>query len=72
MSASCFAGQTTTWDGTPAIFTLKPGPGTAHADTHSCIKAKGVLAMAQSSKSCSPIPTEDYDKPDIQALLRGF
>jgi hypothetical protein len=25
------------WDGTPAIFTLKPGPGAAHADTHSCV-----------------------------------
>src|SRR5436853_6660597 len=36
MSASCVAGQTTTWDGTSAIFTLKPGPGAAHADTHRC------------------------------------
>jgi hypothetical protein len=22
---------------TPAIFTLKPGPGAAHADPHSCV-----------------------------------
>jgi hypothetical protein len=39
---------------------------------HSCIEAKGVLAMAQSSKSCSPTPAENYDKPNIQALLCGF
>jgi hypothetical protein len=39
MSASCVAGQTTTWDGTPAIFTPKPGPGAAHADTYSCVVA---------------------------------
>jgi hypothetical protein len=30
------------WDGTPAIFTLKPGPGAAHADTHSCVGWRAV------------------------------
>jgi hypothetical protein len=30
--ASCVAGQTVIWDGTPAIFTLNQAPGAAHAD----------------------------------------
>jgi hypothetical protein len=39
---------------------------------HCCIKEKGVLAMAQSSKAGSPGPVEKYDKPGIRGLLRGF
>src|SRR5437763_505274 len=40
ISASCIAGQTTTWDGTSAIFTVKPSSEAAHADPHSCIKRR--------------------------------
>jgi predicted dinucleotide-utilizing enzyme len=50
MSASCIAGQTTAWDGTPAIFTLKPDPGAAHADTHRCIEATSVLAVRHAGR----------------------
>jgi hypothetical protein len=39
---------------------------------HCCIKEKGVLAMAQSSKAGSPGPVEKYDKPGVRGLLRGF
>jgi hypothetical protein len=32
------------WDGTSAIFTLKPDPGAAHADTHSCVEGRWASA----------------------------
>jgi hypothetical protein len=67
MSASCIAGQTTTWDGTPAIFTLKPDPGAEHADPHSCIKATGVLAVIQSKKTGAYDPAENHDNPASEA-----
>ena len=51
MSASCIAGQTLARDGTSAIFTVKPSSKAVHADPHSCIEAKGVLAMHQSSEA---------------------
>jgi hypothetical protein len=47
--------------------------GVAHLfGGHCCIEAKGVLAMAQSGKSCSPDLAENYDKPSIRGLLCGF
>jgi hypothetical protein len=51
MSASCIAGQTLARDGTSAIFTVKPSSKAVHADPHSCIEAKGVLALHQSSEA---------------------
>jgi hypothetical protein len=51
MSASCVAGQTTAWDGTPAIFTLKPGPGAAHADTHSCFSEENARVTVHCDRS---------------------
>ena len=39
---------------------------------HCCIKAKGVLAMAQSSKAGSTGPVENHNKPGIRGLLRGY
>ena len=39
---------------------------------HCCIEGKDVLFMAQSSESCSPCLAENYGKPDIGGLLRGF
>jgi hypothetical protein len=44
------AGQTMVWDGTPAIFTLKPDPEAAHADTHSCIEPKSILSAHQAGR----------------------
>jgi hypothetical protein len=59
------------WDGTPVIFTIRPRFGAEHADPHSCIEPKGVLATAQSSKAGSTISVENYDKLGIRALPWG-
>jgi hypothetical protein len=39
---------------------------------HCCIKAKGVLAVHQSSESGPSNTLENRNKPGIQSMLRGF
>ena len=53
MSASCIAGQTMAWDGTPVIFTIRPRFEAEHADPHSCIE-RSVREPLGSYGSCHP------------------
>jgi len=39
---------------------------------HCCIKATGVLAMIQSSKTGASGPVENHDEPGIRGQLSGF
>ena len=52
------------WDGTPAIFTLKPDPGAAHADTHSCVGEQQDQAGLVDASSLS-------SSASIEVQLRG-
>ena len=65
MSASCIAGQTMAWDGTPVIFTIRPRFEAEHADPHSCIEAKGVFAVTQSEEKWLLDTVENRNKPVI-------
>ena len=54
--ASCIAGQTTAWDGTPAIFTIRPSFGAEHADPHSCVGGWRARAGWQDASPLGRVP----------------